>query len=101
MVGPDRRRLGEAENEDDEDSSAGAGGGGGEGVCEGGGGGGGEELMVGPSGEDGTGTMKGNRVVDMGIGGEGVGVGERGRAEENGKERKIRRTQHIKRCKYD
>ena len=37
----------------------------------------------------------------MGMGGEGVGAGERGRAEENEKERKIRRTQHPERYKYD
>ena len=37
----------------------------------------------------------------MGIGGEGVGVRWRERTEETGKERKIRRTQHPGRCKYD
>jgi len=35
---------------------------------------GGEELMVGLTGEAGTGTMEGNRDVEMRIGGEGVGV---------------------------
>ena len=35
--------------------------------------------MVGPIGEEGIGTMEGNRDVEMGISGEGVGVGgERG-----------------------
>ena len=48
------------------------------------------------------GTMEGNRDVEMGIDGEGVGVGgERERTEETRKERKIRRTQHPGRCKYD
>ena len=44
--------------------------------------------------------MEGNRDVKMGIGGESVGVG-RERIEKTGKERKIRRTQHPERCKYD
>ena len=65
--------LGEPEDEDEEkDSSTGVGG---EGVCDGGGSGGGEELIVGPAGEEGTGTIEGNKDVEMGIGGEGVGVG--------------------------
>ena len=35
--------------------------------------------MVGPAGEEGTGTIKGNRDMEMEIGGEDVGVGgERG-----------------------
>jgi len=38
--------------------------------------------------------MEDNRSVEMGISSEGVGVGGRGRAEENGKERKIRQAQH-------
>ena len=39
--------------------------------------------------------MEGNRDVETGISGEGVGVGEeRERTEETGKERKIRQTQH-------
>ena len=50
--------------------------------------------------EDGTETMKDNRDVEMGIDGEGVGVG-RERTEETGKERRIHRTQHPKRCKYN
>ena len=42
--------------------------------------------MVGPAREDETGTMKGNRDVEMGISGEGVGAGgERG---QRGLERK-------------
>ena len=73
-------RLGETEDEDDgKDSSVGAGGGGGEGVCDGGGDRGGEELMVEPAEEEGTGAMKGNKDVKMGIGGEGVIVGEKKR----------------------
>jgi len=39
--------------------------------------------------------------MEMRIGGEGVGVEERARAKENEKERKIRRTQHPERYKYD
>ena len=75
-------RLGEPEDKDSEkDLSAGAGGGGGEGVCDGGGGDGGEESMVGPTREEGIETMEGNRDVEMGIGGEGVGV--RGEREHN------------------
>ena len=67
--------LGVAEDDVDDDSSTRCGGSGREGVCEGGGGGGGEELMVGPAGEDETGTMEGNRDVEMGIGSEGVEAG--------------------------
>ena len=79
-------RLGEAGDEDDEDSSTGSGRGSGKGVCEEGGSGEGEELMVGPAGEDGTGTMEGNRDMEMGISGEGVRAGgERG---QRGLERK-------------
>ena len=54
----------------------------------GGGCGGGEELMVGLTGEAGTGTMKGNRDVEMRIGGEGVGAGGEGedRGDWKGKE---------------
>ena len=68
--------LGAAEDEDEEeeDSSVGTGRGGGEEVCERGGGGGGES-MAGPTEEEGTGTVKDNKDVDMGIGGEGLGAG--------------------------
>ena len=45
--------------------------------------------------------MEGNRGMEMGINGEGVGVGgERERTKETGKER-TRRAQHLGRCKYD
>jgi len=56
----------------------GDGGGGGEGVCKGGDCGGEEELMTRLTGEAGTGTMEGNRDVEMGISGEGVKVGGEG-----------------------
>jgi len=50
--------------------------------------------MVGPTGKEGTVTMKDNRDVEMGIGGEGVGAsGERKRTEETLKERRTRRIQ--------
>ena len=40
--------------------------------------------------------------MEMGICGEGVEVGgDRERTEDTGKERKIRRTQHLGRCIYD
>ena len=44
--------------------------------------------------------MEGNKDVEMGIGGDDMGVGGE-RTEDTRKEMKIRRTQHPVRCKYD